>query len=152
MLLTPRTQIAYNDGLVVWQDSFSRPNRDRIRRRWEEFEQDGIEIFVRQHQVVFAGQNIVGHIHGSLLRSIRPETFVAISADFFTGEKTDQAYSGILLTTSAYPKGPALYFAKTPGNVLAYALTHDAVFPNGTKFPLTANLANGRSPCLPKWH
>ncbi|NUM36294.1 MAG: hypothetical protein HUU50_17275 [Candidatus Brocadiae bacterium] len=117
--LRAKEAIEENQGLFLWSDQFQREDSEKIRRQWQEIEQDGIDIALREGKAVFSGSNIKGNVPAFLLRSTESHSFISIKADISNSE-SNMAYTGILYGNI---EGDCLYFGKNSQNQLVYAKT-----------------------------
>ncbi len=114
--LKAKEEILENQGLFLWEEEFQREDSEKIRRQWQEVEQDGIDISLREQKAIFSGRSIRGNIPSFLLRSVDTQTFVALNADIFS--EANMVYTGIIYGNL---EGDCLYFGKNPQNQVVYA-------------------------------
>ena len=123
--LKAKEEITENEGLFLWEEQFQREDGEKIRRQWQEIEQDGIDIALREEKAVFSGTNIRGNVSAFLLRSHDFQTFVSIKADLFSKEAS-AASTGILYGNT---EGDCLYFGKNAQNQIVYGKSKQGALP-----------------------
>ena len=124
--LNAKERIRENMQQSLWEDSFSRPDSDFVRRRWIEAESRGIHILLRSGKVLIGGKELDGNVSTTLTRIVEEKNFAAISG------KLDATYATsacVGLVVVAQATGNCLYFGKGNEQTLVYGIARIGELP-----------------------
>ncbi|MEK7485124.1 MAG: tetratricopeptide repeat protein [Planctomycetota bacterium] len=114
-------RIKNNVSYVRWDDNFSRKDSLEIARQWIEEENVGIQIQVKNQQLLFEGTQTEGNQYTFAERSTEAEQFISFRADLTL--KSGQSMVGIHLRPGKNSRGVLknFYFGRDKNGQLVYS-------------------------------